>query len=279
MRPWNQLSSMPRMQPFQHRAAADVVEVGEDLLGEALHRVGELLDEPRAAERIGDVGDVGLVGDDLLGAQGDARRLLRRQRHRLVHRVGVQALRAAEHAGQRLDRRAHDVDLRLLRRQRDTRRLGVEAQHHRALVGRSVAITHPPGPDPPRRPVLGDLLEEVDVGVEEEAQPRREGVDREAALHRQLDVGEAVGQRERQLLGGRRPGLADVVAGDRDRVPPRHLGGGEADRVTHQPHRRPRREHELLLRLVLLQDVVLQRAPRAGRGAPRPSRPGRRTSP
>ena len=30
--------------------------------------------------------------------------------------------------------------------------------------------------------------------------------------------------RERELLGGRRPGLADVVPGDRDRVPERHLG-------------------------------------------------------
>ena len=33
------------------------------------------------------------------------------------------------------------------------------------------------GPDPARRPVLGDLLEEVDVRVEEEAQARRELVD------------------------------------------------------------------------------------------------------
>ena len=80
------------------------------------------------------------------------------------------------------------------------------------------------------------------------------------ALERQLDVGETVGQRERQLLGRRRSGLADVVAGDRDRVPTRHLRRRERDRVAHQPHRRPGREHELLLRLVLLQDVVLQRA-------------------
>ena len=43
-------------------------------------------------------------------------------------------------------------------------------------------------------------------------------------------------------------------------MPPRHLRRRERDRVAHQPHRRPRREHELLLRLVLLQDVVLQRA-------------------
>ena len=210
------------------------------------------------------MGDVRLVGDDLLRAQGDARRLLRRQRHRLVHRVGVQALRPAEHPGERLDRRAHDVQLRLLRRQRHPRRLGVEAQHQRPLIGRPVAVAHPPRPDPPRRPVLGDLLEEVDVGVEEERQPRGEGIDRQPRLHRQLDVGEAVGQRERQLLGRRRPRLADVIPGDRDRMPARHLRRREPDRVAHQPHRRPRREHELLLRLVLLQDVVLQRPAEAG---------------
>ena len=37
-------------------------------------------------------------------------------------------------------------------------------------------------PDAPRRAVLGDLLEEVDLGVEEERQARREVVDVEAAL-------------------------------------------------------------------------------------------------
>ena len=118
---------------LQHRAVAQSVEVGEQLLGLAFHLVGQRLDEVRTTERVGDVGDVGLVGDHLLRAQGDPRRLLGRQRHRLVHRVGVQRLRAAEHAGQRLDRRAHDVDLGLLSGQRHPRRLGVEAQLHRTL--------------------------------------------------------------------------------------------------------------------------------------------------
>ena len=39
------------------------------------------------------------------------------------------------------------------------------------------------------------------------------------ALDRRVDVGEAVRQRERELLRRRRARLADVVAGDRDRVP------------------------------------------------------------
>ena len=133
---------------------------------------------------------------------------------------------------------------------------------------RAVAVAQPPGPDAAGGAVLGDLLEEVDVGVEEEAEPGRERrrSSRPAAMRR-LDVGEAVGEGERQLLGGRRARLADVVAGDRDRVPARHLGGAEAHHVAHQPHRRPRREDELLLGLVLLQDVVLDGAAEAWRAA------------
>ena len=80
-----------------------------------------------------------------------------------------------------------------------------------------------------------------------------------------LDVGEPVGQREGELLGGARSGLADVVAGDRHRMPARQLRRAEAHDVGHQAHRGPRREDVLLLGLVLLQDVVLegarQRAP------------------
>src|SRR5215213_4515652 len=58
-----------------------------------------------------------------------------------------------------------------------------------------------------RRAVLRDLLEEVDLRVEEEAQARREVVDVEAARHRLLHVGEPVLERERELLRGGRAGL------------------------------------------------------------------------
>ena len=57
-----------------------------------------------------------------------------------------------------------------VRRQRHPGGLGVEAQLHRTLVRRPVPLPHPPRPDPARGAVLGDLLEEVDVGVEEERQ-------------------------------------------------------------------------------------------------------------
>ena len=138
--------------------------------------------------------DARLLGDHLLGAQGQAGRVLGGQGQRLVEGVGVQALRAAEHAGQGLDGDADQVDLGLLGRQRDAGGLGVEAQLERAVLGGAVALAHPAGPDAPGGAVLRDLLEEVDVGVEEEAEAGREVVDLRPGRHRGLDVGEPVGQ-------------------------------------------------------------------------------------
>ena len=51
-------------------------------------------------------------------------------------------------------------------------------------------------------------------------------------------------------------------------MPPRHLGRAEPHRVGDEPQRRARREDELLLRLVLLEDVVLQRAAEPARSTP-----------
>ena len=68
-------------------------------------------------------------------------------------------------------------------------------------IFRLVFLLHGPGPDPPGRPHLGDLLEEIEVGVEEERQPGREILDVQARGQGVLDVGEAVGQGEGQLLG------------------------------------------------------------------------------
>ena len=102
---------------FEHGAVAPTVEAGENLLGLTFHLVGERLDEPRAPEGVRYVRDPGLVGDDLLGAQRDAGRLLGGQRQDLVHRIGMQALGPSEHAGQCLDGGADDVDLGLLGRE------------------------------------------------------------------------------------------------------------------------------------------------------------------
>ena len=62
----------------------------EVILGGLFDPVGEILDEPRAGERIDDRGHTRLVGEDLLGTKRDLRRFFRGQREHLVHRVGVQ---------------------------------------------------------------------------------------------------------------------------------------------------------------------------------------------
>src|SRR5207248_8399253 len=126
------------------------------------------------------------------------------------------------------------------------RRLRVEAHLQRPVRARAVAVAHPTRPDAPRGAVLRDLLEEVDVRVEEERETRRERVDVQTGMTTELDVREPVGDGERQLLRRGRTGLANVVSGDRDRVPAGHLSGAERDRVTHEPQRRSRREDELL---------------------------------
>ena len=99
--------------------------------------------------------------------------------------------------------------------------------------------------------------------VEEEGEPRRERVDVEAALETRLDVREPIGEREGQLLRRVRASLADVVAGDRDRVHERQPLGAPLDHVHDEPHRRRRREDPLLLRDVLLEDVRLDGAAQA----------------
>ncbi len=57
----------------------------------------------------------------------------------------------------------------------------------------------------PRGAELGDLLEEVVVRVEEERQPARERVDLEPRVDGRLHVGDAVGEREGDLLGAVEP--------------------------------------------------------------------------
>ena len=95
--------------------------------------------------------------------------------------------------------------------------------------------------------------------VEEEGQARGEAVHVHARVHTPLHVLDPVAQGEGQLLGRRGARLADVVAGDGDGVPPRHVVRAVADHVHDHAHARPRREDVLLLGDELLQDVRLHR--------------------
>ena len=79
----------------------------------------------------------------------------------------------------------------------------------------------------------------------------------EAALQAGADVLDAVGERVGELEVGGRSGLLHVVAGDRDRVEPRHPLAGEREDVGDDPHRRRRRVDVGVADHELLEDVVL----------------------
>ena len=200
------------------------------------------------------------MGDHLLGAQGDRHRFLGGQGEGLVEGVRVQRLRAAQHAGQRLERGAHDVVVRLLSGQAHAGGLGVEAAHPAPRVLRAEALLHHPRPDPAGGTELGDLLEKIAVRVKEKTEPGRKAIDRQSALERPIDVLDTVAQRERKFLNGGRAGLANMIAADRNRIEARRVAGRELDGVGHQAHGRAGRENVLLLRDVFLEDVVLDGA-------------------
>ena len=128
------------------------------------------------------------------------------------------------------------------------------------------AVAHDLRPERPGGAELRDLLEEVVVRVEEEREPGAERVGREARRHRRLAVGDPVRERERELLGGRRARLADVVARDRDRVPARDPLLAVGEQVGRQPHRGARREDVVPAGDVLLEDVVLDGAAQRAAG-------------
>ena len=163
------------------------------------------LDRVGASERVHGIGDPRLVGEHLLGAKRDAHGRFAGQRERLVHRVGVERLAAAEDRGEGLDGDADDVVLRLLGGERAPRGLGMEAKHLGARVPGLEALAHDARPHPAGRPELGHLLEEIVVGVEEERELRREVIDILPRIPSGGDVRDAVGQGERDLLGRRAP--------------------------------------------------------------------------
>jgi hypothetical protein len=82
----------------------------------------------------------------------------------------------------------------------DARGLGVEAHAQGALVFGPVLLPEHGGPDAPRGAELADLLEKVYVRVEEEREARREVVHVQPRLYAGFHVGEAVGEREGELL-------------------------------------------------------------------------------
>src|SRR5439155_5013103 len=105
----------------------------------------------------------------------------------------------------------------------------VEAKLPRPRAFRLEPVAHHMRPDSTRRAVLRDLLEEIAVRVEEEGQPRREGIDVESGVDAVLHILDAVAQREGELLRGGGARFADVVPAHRDGVPARHTLDAEGE--------------------------------------------------
>ena len=219
--------------------------------------VRQPLDEGRAAPRIDEARRAGFLLQDQLRVAGDARRMVGRQRQRLVEGIGVQRLGAALRRRHRLDHGAHDVVVGILRGQRPAGGLAMGAQRQRALVLRRKILLDQGCPQQPAGPQLGDLHEEVHAGVPEEGKARREAVDVEPGGDAGTRIFDAVGDGVGELQVGRRAGLLHVIAGDRDRVEFRHVPRRVADDVGDDPHRRLWRVDVGVADHELLQDVVL----------------------
>ena len=192
---------------FQHRHRL-VLEIGR-----------EALDRPGSAHRIDRVRDSGLRRNDLLGPQRDLRRGLGRESQCFVATIAMEGLRPPQHGCEGLQRDPHDVVVRLLSRERAPGGLRVETQLLRFRVSHAEPVTHDARPQPPRRTELGNLLEEVVVGIEEKRQPPSEPRCVQTGGDDGLDVGDTVSECKRDLLSGGRARLANVVSADRDRVP------------------------------------------------------------
>ena len=241
----------------EHPASiGDALELDEHRL---LEKIGELIDDIRALERILIRREPPLLVDDHLDRKGPAHRLRRRRRDRLVVGVGVEGVRVVVERAQGLEGRANVVEVHLLRVQGTTRGLDVVLHLLGALV-RAVLVAHGDRPQAARHPAKHRVLGVHAVG-EEEGQVRREVIDLHAAGEVRLDIREAIRESECQLADGVRAGLGDVVAADRHRV---EVADGVIDEplldIGHAAQCELGREDAGVLPLILLEDVGLDSA-------------------
>src|SRR6185437_16567796 len=124
----------------------------------------------------------------------------------------MKRLRSAEDGRERLDGRAYDVVVRLLRREGAARGLRMEAQGPRTRALGAVARGHGFVPDAPCRAVFGDFFEEIIVRIEKERKLWHELIHVHSAPHSPFHVLHTVAQGERQFLDGGRTCFANVVA-------------------------------------------------------------------
>lgn len=142
----------------------DVVE------GDLLEPVGEGFDVVRSCEGVDGVRDAGLVCEYLLGAKGYLRGFFGWEPEHFIAGVDVKRLCASEYGGERLDSGTDDVVFGLLRGEGNPCGLGVESQAAGTRVPGVEAVAHDRRPHAARGTKLGDFLEQVVLGGEEEGE-------------------------------------------------------------------------------------------------------------
>ncbi len=170
----------------------------------------------------------------------------------------MQGLCSAEHAGKGLKGGTGDIDFWLLRREAAPGSLGMKAQFPRPLFLCLVTLLHMPRPDAACSPELGNLLKEIEMGIEEKGETRRKIVNIYPPLHGVIHIAESVKERESQFLGSSGSGLSDVIPADRNGVELRHLHHAEFDNVSNNPHMWSGWKDPLLLGDKLFQYIILQ---------------------
>src|SRR5262245_35772828 len=93
--------------------------------------------------------------------------------------------------------------------------------------------------------------------VEEEGQPGREIIDREARIDCGLDIGDPVRQRESYFLNSGRSGFTDVITGDRDRIPVRHRLSAISENIGGHPQRSARRIDVSTASDIFFENIIL----------------------
>ena len=136
----------------------------------------------------------------------------------------------------------------------------METELHGLVLLSVEALFHDLRPDAAGCAELRNLFEDIVVSVPEERETASEIIDMQASLDGCLAVCDAVRDRECDFLCCRGTSLADMVAGDGDRVPLRDVLRAILEDVRDEAHGRTRREDVRAACCILLEDIVLDRA-------------------
>ena len=144
----------------------------------------------------------------------------------------------------------------------------------RARVAALELVARNARPEIARRPKLRNLLEEIVMGVPKERDAWRDVVERDPGFARGRKVGLTIGERKRDLFNSRGAGFANVIAGNGDGVPKRHLARAVRHDVGDQSHGRLGRVDVGPARDVFLEHVVLHGSAKFGKWNAAPARDG-----